>query len=159
MLISGVAMWAKVFPFNYDDHKKYGKKATMDLILTDENAEKLKSQGLTPKRNDKGEWVYRFKRKLKLASGADKPFPTVVDAKRNPITTPIGNGSSVVVQYTTYNWGDNKENVSADLQGVQVIHMVSAVAQDGEEFGIIDDGETATFEEESGGTTGDDAPF
>lgn len=144
MLARGLSKWAKVYKNHYDKHKKYGDKWTINLVVNEAEAKKIFDQGLStacaykdketkePIKNPDGEWEFRFTRKLRLANGTSKKAPVVQDCMKQPFEEPIGNGSDVFVQYTTYTI---EGNVYDDLQGVQVLKL-NSYSNDGDEFQV-----------------------
>lgn len=156
-------MWASVL----EPNTKYEPRWEIVALLSPEQAAELADQGLALKTEDDGTSSYRFKRKVlgrkKDGTSYDKKAPIVVDAAKKPMTTLIGNGSLVNIQYevksfpimgTTY--------IVGDLQGVQVLEHVpfKGSSTDGAEFD--DEGETAVIEGDSDSTiedTDDDIPF
>lgn len=128
--VRGIANWASVQAPNTTFEPVY----QVDLTVSEDSATSLKELGLTVKKvND--EYVCKFKRKQFKFDGTENKKPTVVLADKTPFEGLIGNGSEVIVQFSTYEW-KNKfgSGVSADLQGIQVIDLVSYRAGDGEEF-------------------------
>lgn len=140
MKVRGIAMWASVQSPNTTFDPVY----CVDLIVDDENAKAIKNVGLRVKKTEEGN-VVKFKRKQFKADKTENEKPVVVDAHKNPFTKLIGNGSEVIVQFSTYEWSNNfGSGVSADLQGVQVIKHVPFRVEDGEEFEVMDEEETVS---------------
>lgn len=131
MKIRGIANWASILVPN----TKYEPVYCIDLTINDDQAKELKKQGLKPKRNDDGDWVMKFKRKVYKKDGTPAPKPALVDAGNNPINVSVGNGSEVIVQYTIYEWSNNfGQGIGVDLSGVQVVNLIEYKAADGSEF-------------------------
>lgn len=138
--VSGIAMWASVNTPNTRFEPMY----CIDLIVSEADAKKLKAEGVKVKRNDDGEPVVKFRRKLyRKGSSEENQKPKCVDAKLNPYTGLIGNGSKVVVQYNVYDWTNSfGSGKGVDLQGVQILELVEFVGRDGSEFEATDEGFT-----------------
>jgi len=137
MLVTGIAMWAKVYPSNFD--KKFNKW-TIDLIMDEANATILSEARLKPKEEADGTYTFKFKRDMfRKKDGAPKNPPPVVDASRNPMTALVGNGSLVNIQFTPIAYEKFGGGITHDLQGVQVLKLVSYSAADGEEFDVVDE--------------------
>ncbi len=132
MIVQGIARWAKVREDVFD--KKFNKW-TIDVILNTKAVNKLKEVGLKPKKNEDGEWVFKFKRaRVRKIDGVAKTPPVVVDAYNKPFTGLIGNGSIVNIQFTPIKYKEYGGGITHDLQGVQVVELVSFFPADGEEF-------------------------
>ena len=130
MKVRGIANWASVQAPNTTFEPVY----QVDLTVSEESAAGLKNEGLNVKKVGE-DFVYKFKRKQFKADGTENKKPVVVLADKTPFDGLIGNGSEVIVQFSTYEW-KNKfgSGISADLQGVQVLNLVEYRAGDGEEF-------------------------
>lgn len=134
MKVKGTAMWASVQTPN----RTYDPVYSIDLIVSPESADALKKLGLKTKKTDDG-LVCKFKRNLFRQDGTENNKPAVRDAANNPFNELIGNGSEVIVQFSTYEWSNKfGKGVSADLQGVQVLELVPYRAGDGDEFEPVD---------------------
>lgn len=135
MKVRGIAMWASVQTPNTTFDPVY----SIDLIVDEDKADKLKELGLKVKKTEDG-LVCKFKRKQFRFDGTENAKPVIVDAKKEPFNGLIGNGSEVIVQFSTYEW-TNKfgSGIASDLQGVQIVNLVSYKAADGEEFDVIDE--------------------
>lgn len=130
MKVKGTAMWASVQAPN----TTYDPVYCIDLIVVPEVADSLKQLGLKGKSAENG-IIFKFKRNQFRADGTENNKPAVRDADNQPFTDLIGNGSEVIVQFSTYEW-TNKfgKGISADLQGVQVVNLVPYRTGDGDEF-------------------------
>lgn len=130
MKVRGIAHWASVQAPNTTFEPVY----QVDLHVNEDSAKALKDLGLTVKKVE-GEYVCKFKRKQFKLDGTENKKPTVVLADKTPFDGLVGNGSEVIVQFSTYEW-KNKfgSGISADLQGIQIIDLVEYRAGDGEEF-------------------------
>jgi hypothetical protein len=140
MKIRGIANWASILVPN----TRFDPVYCIDLTITEDQAKDLKKQGLKPKQNAEGEWIIKFKRKVFKKDGTYADKPALVDANLNPVTTSVGNGSEVIVQYSVYEWSNNfGAGTGSDLSGVQIINLVEFKAGDGAEF-EKEDGFTST---------------
>jgi hypothetical protein len=115
--IRGISNWA--FVHKPDKFKNY----TISVDVDDSFIEVLKTGKVKAKLEeidpDKASEVhdpsksfkFNFRRSLERKDGSENPPPQVVDSKKQPIppTTLIGNGSEVVVQYSTYEYPDSGE--------------------------------------------------
>lgn len=134
MKVKGIAMWCSVQSPNTTFDPVY----QTDLIVSEEAANALKNLGLKVTKTDDG-WVHKFKRNQFRPDGSENNKPVVRDANNEPFGGLIGNGSEVIVQFSTYEWSNKfGSGMSSDLQGVQVINLVSYRAADGEEFEPVD---------------------
>jgi hypothetical protein len=171
-LITGKCMWAKVMPHQLD--KKYAKEKTggiwsIDIVVDEQNRKVLKEEGLEHLivKKDDGTETIKFKRnELQKATGKPNSPPKVVDAKKKEIVAgkdnlygdfEIGNGSEVVISFTTYTGFKSKKY--ATLQTVQVIKLNKferKVANSGIDYNIkeVDGG----FSIEDGAEGDDDTP-
>ena len=136
MKTTGTAMWA----FTKTPDSKFEPCWRINLLITDEEAKKLKEIGLKPKRNDDGVFEFKLKRNVeRKKGGGQNPPPQVFDAQLNPFDGLIGNGSKVNVKFSVYNWEfKGKKGTSADLQAIQIVELVpyegSSRADDNEGF-------------------------
>lgn len=136
MKVRGIANWASV----QSPNTTYEPVYQVDLTVTEDSAKALKDLGLTVKKTEEG-FVCKFKRKQFKADNSENKKPTVVLADKSPFDGLVGNGSEVIVQFSTYEW-KNKfgTGISADLQGIQIINLVEYRKGDGEEFEDLSDG-------------------
>jgi len=126
-VVTGVAYWASVQAPNTTYEAEY----SVDLVVSEADAEKLRNQNITVGDRD-GEPMVKFKRRQFRKDGTENPKPKVVDSDAMPMDDLIGNGSKVNVQYRTYPWTyAGRSGVGADLVGVQVLELV---AYGGSEF-------------------------
>ena len=134
MRVRGKAMWASIQAPNTTFDPVY----CIDLVVAPETVDDLKKLGLKVKNTDEGPTV-KFKRNQFRPDGTENKRPVVRDAQNQPFSDLIGNGSEVIVQFSTYEW-KNKfgSGVSTDLQGVQVVHLVPYRTGDGDEFEPLD---------------------
>ena len=143
-VISGKAYWASVTSPNttFDADGTW----SIDVCNLDEaNKAIAEKDGLTIKNksDDRGDFV-NIKRHVKRKDGNMNKAPEVLDAqKRTMIDTLIGNGSTVNVLYTTYEWKfKGRSGVSADLRAIQVTNLVpyNVDADADEAFEVVPDG-------------------
>jgi hypothetical protein len=122
----------------------------VDLILTKEQAEKMKAVGFNVKQDSEGEWYLRAKKKTKTKSGTPLEPPRVVSRDGStPFTERIGNGSILNVNiFAKYLEVNGKTHLPAYLNEVQVVEHVPYSGGPG--FGNLDDNPDATP---------DDVPF
>ena len=113
--VNGIAEWAKVFPENRD-MEGYGGKyqqwngcCTIDLILDDENIDKLTSAGCSkkPKPDDQGRGKrVKFERRYDTGNDWSSGPPVVTKLDGTPWSLQddglIGSGSMVEVDVTIY---------------------------------------------------------
>ena len=118
-IVKGTAMWAQV---NTPD-TKWEPCWKIDLLMPDEEADKLKAAGIKVKRNDDGVYQYKFKRKVTNAKGGANKQPVVVDKDKNPTDVIIGNGSTVAVLYKVFTW-KFRPGIGADLDKIQILELV-----------------------------------
>lgn len=132
MKIKGKALWASVQAPN----TKYDPVYQIDLVIEDAQVAGAKKAGLKVKKTDDGN-VIRFRRNQFRATGEENKKPVVVDATNRPMADLVGNGSLVNVQFTVFEY-DNKfgKGTGSDLQGVQVLELVTYGGQDGDEFEV-----------------------
>jgi len=132
MKIQGKAMWASIQAPN----TKYDPVYQIDLIIEDKQVAGAKKAGLKIKNTDDGN-VVRFRRNQFRASGEENKKPIVVDEANQPLTDLVGNGSLCNVQFSVFDW-KNKfgEGTGVDLQGVQVLELVTFGGADGDEFEV-----------------------
>jgi len=142
VIVEGIAMYASVHkpkkPYTDGDIPAY----TLDLIVSDSEAEKLLAEGLKvskvkvdedtkkPKEysTHPGMKVFQFRRKTQKSDGTMKAPLQVLDSTgSNPVppTTLIGNGSKVRVAVNPYTFNlKGKPTTAHELLGVQVLELV-----------------------------------
>ena len=152
MLVRGIAYWA--FVNHYD--KKY-KQYKVDLEISKKEYDRLRAAGLkvTKKVTDDDRIIYTVKitRNLKnKKTGADNPKPDCIDAKKQPFTGLIGNGSEVIVKFKPYSWNyEGKSGIGMDFEGLQIVNLIEYISDnpegegsttylpdDDEDFEVID---------------------
>ena len=139
-VISGKAYWTSIASPNttFDPDGVW----TIDVgNLSKKAIEQLKSEGLTLKNkgDDRGDFV-TIKRKVRRKDGQMNRTPDLVDANKRQLTnTMIGNGSTVNVLYSTYDWEfKGRKGTSADLKSVQVTDLIPYNAEEGDGFEVVD---------------------
>lgn len=135
MKVRGIAYWASVQVPNTTFEPIY----QIDLAVSEESAKALRDMGLSIKDTEDG-LICKFKRKQFKPDNTENKKPVIRDADNQPFAELIGNGSDVIVQFSTYEW-KNKfgTGVAADLQGVQVVELVPYRNADGDEFEPLTD--------------------
>ena len=158
MKTTGIAMWA----YTKQPDTKFDPCWRVTLLLSDDEAKKLKAAGLKIKRNDDDVYEYKFKRNVAKKKGkvvvGENPPPRVVDAAKQTFNGIIGNGSIVNVQFAPYSWDYlGKKGLSADLQAIQIIDLVpygGGGDSDSDEFDVVDG--TDEFNNETTGAGSND---
>lgn len=135
--VTGIAQWAKVFEQNRDLDGYQGQwrdtdgRCTIEMILDDNNVERIKAAGCMSSGKDDLEGrgrAFKFTRKFDTPNDWDggapavyKPDGTVWDFEADG---PIGNGSEVLVELDIYK---NKQysTVTTRLERVKVMKHVS----------------------------------
>lgn len=121
-IFTGTAMWC----FTVKPDTKYEPCWRITLVMSDEEANKLKALGVKVKRNDDGKYEFKFKRNVTNKKGAANRQPIVVDANKEEFDKIIGNGSSVRVIAKPYTWEfKGRKGVGMDLDKIQVLEHVS----------------------------------
>ena len=134
MVITGKAYWAWVTVPNTTYEPAY----TIDVVLEDEQADKLTEEGYNVKTKDYGRSI-TIKRKVSKKDGTQRPVPKLMDATKQPFNAAVGNGSDVKVQCRPWEMEINKKMIRGfELQAVQVLSLVPYAGADGEEFDIED---------------------
>ena len=122
--ITGTAEWAKVYEHNKDEYM--GKTFfAIDLLISEEDAERFISTGSRHKPTRESEGVFRIKlRRNEDAAEEEWGGPPKViqedpddDSHYIPFTELIGNGSVVTVAFTVY---DSKFGKGTRLESVRV---------------------------------------
>ena len=97
----------------------------IQIATTDKaKADELKANHFNVKERD-GKFVVSLKRNAKKRDGSDNGKVRVVDSAKNPMSSPIGNGSVgnvIVWQYPYENMG--RKGISGSLTAVQVTELV-----------------------------------
>ena len=143
---NGKAYWASVTVPN----KTFEPVYTVDLVISDEDAQDFQSKGFTVKdlsmKDEDGTPQYigkavTIKRKVNGKNGP-RSAPKLFDKDKNTIDDIVGNGSQVKVQFNEWET-ENKFGTfkGLDFQAMQVIDLVPLKSQDGSELNPYGDGE------------------
>lgn len=136
VILEGIAMWSKVFESNRDlegykgAYKETDGRTSIDIILDDENFEKLKRSGSMkrgkPDPDGRGTMV-KVDRKFNTGRDWDSGAPEVLRADGNPwdleVDGFIGNGSKVRLMVVVTEFPD-KGVTSTRLEMVKVLEHV-----------------------------------
>lgn len=123
---------------------------SVNIYPTDADADLLLASGATAKEDKQGATFFIAKRNTKNKQGEAVQPPAVVDAKKNPFTQEIGNGSVCNIAVTPFTWTKGKNTgVLLYLNAVQVVNHVAA-SQGVDAFDVVDT---------DGAETGDGLPF
>ncbi len=134
-ILEGTAYWASITTPNTTFEPVY----TVNLVVDDETANEFASRGHTVKQMDEGPALI-VKRKVNGPKGMVRPAPRLFDKDKQEISTAVGNGSQVRVQFNEYDWEyAGKQGKGLDLQAVQILNLVEYKNGDGDEF--LSDGE------------------
>ena len=128
---SGIAEWAKVFPFNKDSYLDQ-TMFTIDLVVDEDNARKIKASGtkLKPFPKSEGRIAYKFRRREihpSIPEFGGPPQVVIVKTDESgeevvePFNEAIGNGSKVTLKYTVY---DSAKGKGTRLEAVRVDELV-----------------------------------
>ena len=134
-ILEGTAYWASITTPNTTFEPVY----TVNLVVDDETANDFASRGHKIKQMDEGLAVI-LKRKVNGPNGMIRPAPRLMNASKQDVSTAVGNGSKIKVQYNEYS-GEGKFGpyTGLDLQAVMITELVPYKNGDGEEF--VTDGE------------------
>ena len=134
-IIEGTAYWASIKTPN----TKFEPMYTVNLIVDQETADDFASRGHKVKQMDEGPALI-IRRKVNGPNGRVRPAPRLLDESKLDVTTAVGNGSRIKVQYNEYE-GEGKFGpyIGLDLQAVQILDLVPYKNADGSEF--FEDGE------------------
>ena len=137
MVLEGIANWASITTPNTRFEHKY----TIDVVLNDDKAQELRSQGYTIKDKDDGPTI-TITRKVNGPNGMVRNPPTLMDAQKQTLDCLVGNGSKVKVQARPWDINRNGQDFKGlELQAVQVIDLVRYSTGDGDEFDIVESDE------------------
>jgi hypothetical protein len=138
--VNGIINWA--FLTKADQYGNY----SFELLINDTEKDKLTKAlpNVTPnykKDPNTGLWVLKLKRKAVTKDG--KPMPTIrlVDSRKTPIGTILGNGSEVNVSLSEYAYTQPKPGFKFNINTVQLVKLVQ-YQKDG--LGIVADGYVGT---------------
>ena len=119
-VLEGEVRWAKVQTPNEDG------KYTADMILDSKGIKLMDSLGI-PVKTDKNDDSIKFVTFTRFANNQDgtpKPFK-VIDAKLNPFTDLVGNGSICRIEFFDREWTyGRKSGTQAYMVGFQVRELV-----------------------------------
>jgi len=134
-ILEGTAKWASITTPN----TKFEPVYTVDLIVDETTANDFASRGHKIKQHDEGPAIV-IKRKVNGPNGMVRPAPRLLDESKQEVTTAVGNGSKIRVQFNEYA-GEGKYGPykGLDLQAVQIVNLVPYKNGDGDEF--LDNGE------------------
>jgi len=134
-ILEGTAYWASIKTPN----TKFEPMYTVNLIVDQETADDFASRGHKVKQMDEGPALI-IRRKVNGPNGRVRPAPRLLDESKLDVTTAVGNGSKIKVQYNEYE-GEGKFGpyIGLDLQAVQILDLVPYKNADGSEF--FEDGE------------------
>ena len=130
MIVEGTAYWASVRQPNTTFEPMY----TINLVVDDEIAKDFASRGHSIREMEEGPAIV-IKRKVNGPNGMTRKAPRLLDSDKNDVDVLIGNGSTVRVQYSEYDWEYNKKKGKGlDLQAVQIVNLVPYKGGDGDEL-------------------------
>lgn len=145
MLLTGKCKWARVHqPYTNTYKGTTSKRYSICVEVDEEFIAACKEHGIQQKiRQDKedGHLYFEFRKAAETSDGKLLPGPAVVDSKLNPIpdTVQIGNGSTVNVQYSFYEFNSAMgQGHMVVLQAVQVVDLVEYVSNVAMEFNESD---------------------
>ena len=101
-ILEGTAYWASITTPNTTFEPVY----TVNLVVDDETANDFASRGHKVKQMDEGPALI-IKRKVNGPNGMVRPAPRLMNADKQEVTTAVGNGSKIKVQYNEYS-GEGK---------------------------------------------------
>tara|TARA_B100001939_G_C16598494_1_gene469980 strand:- start:68 stop:484 length:417 start_codon:yes stop_codon:yes gene_type:complete len=129
-ILEGTAKWASITTPN----TKFEPVYTLDLVVDEATANDFAARGHKVKQHDEGPALV-IKRKVNGPKGMIRPAPRLLDADKQEVTTAVGNGSKVRVQFNEYA-GEGKYGPyqGLDLQAVQIVDLVPYKNGDGDEF-------------------------
>ena len=135
MIIDGTAYWASIKTPNTTFEPVF----TLNLVVSQDVADDFASKGHTVKQMDEGPALI-IKRKVNGPNGMVRPAPRLMNAEKQEVSTAVGNGSKIKVQYNEYS-GEGKFGpyTGLDLQAVMITDLVPYKNGDGDEF--LSDGE------------------
>jgi len=135
MVYEGTAYWASVTTPNTRFEPKY----TIDLVVDEDIAEQLRTDGITIKDKDEGPTV-TIKRNVNGPNGMVRKTPRLMDRNKNELDCLVGNGSKVRVQAKEWEINRNGQAFKGlELQAVQVLDLIEYRSGDGDEFDTLPD--------------------
>ena len=147
-IISGPCKWAHV----QQPDTTFEPRWCIDIVLTEDQKKNLEAAGLKTKKNKDGELILTLKRKVTSKEGKAFDAPEVVDAEGLPFTKLIGNGSTVKVKFSTYDWeAFGNAGKSGWLEKVIVLEHVAYEEEDETDFDTgktVDKDDGESFDDE-----------
>ena len=135
MVYEGTAMWASITTPNTRFEPKY----SIDLVVDNEMAQALKSEGYKVKFDKEEGPTITMKRNVNGPNGMIRKAPKLLDRNKNELDCLVGNGSKVRVQARPWEMVRNgQEFKGLELQAVQVLDLVQYSSGDGDEFDAIE---------------------
>lgn len=111
---------------------------SVNIYPTEADRDALMARGCNPKEDKAGEEYWVAKRSTKAKSGKDVAAPKLVNAKLEPFTEDIGNGSVCNINVTLFPWKKGQRTgIKLYLNSVQVVNHV-AYSTGGDDFDVID---------------------
>ena len=130
MIVEGTAYWASIRQPNTTFEPMY----TINLVVDDEIAKDFAARGHSIREREEGPAIV-IKRKVNGPNGMTRKAPRLLDSDKNDVDVLIGNGSTVRVQYSEYDWEYNKKTGKGlDLQAVQIVNLIPYKCGDGDEL-------------------------
>ena len=130
MIVEGTAYWASIRKPNTTFEPMY----TINLVVDDEIAKDFAARGHSIREMEEGPAIV-IKRKVNGPNGMTRKAPRLLDSDKNDVDVLIGNGSTVRVQYSEYDWEYNKKTGKGlDLQAVQIVNLIPYKGGDGDEL-------------------------
>ena len=130
MIVEGTAYWASVRQPNTTFEPMY----TINLVVDNEIAIDFAARGHSIREMEEGPAIV-IKRKVNGPNGMTRKAPRLLDSDKNDVDVLIGNGSTVRVQYSEYDWEYNKKTGKGlDLQAVQIVNLIPYKGGDGDEL-------------------------
>tara|TARA_R110002020_G_scaffold133304_4_gene297467 strand:- start:2166 stop:2597 length:432 start_codon:yes stop_codon:yes gene_type:complete len=135
MVYEGTAMWASITTPNTRFEPKY----SIDLVVDNDMAQALKSEGYKVKFDKEEGPTITMKRNVNGPNGMIRKAPKLVDRDKNELDCLVGNGSKVRVQARPWEMVRNgQEFKGLELQAVQVLDLVQYSSGDGDEFDALE---------------------
>jgi len=128
-VLSGTSFWAKVYAPQGSKFDPEDKRYSIDVCqMDDDNIEKAVSLGLDVKNDtdgQRGRYV-TIRRYAYKKDGTPNARPNVLDASLSPMSSLIGNGSKVKVEFKVFPFknGPRQGQNGFDLNTVQVLDLV-----------------------------------
>ena len=135
MVYEGTAMWASITTPNTRFEPKY----SIDLVVDNDMAQALKSEGYKVKFDKEEGPTITMKRNVNGPNGMIRKAPKLVDRDKNELDCLVGNGSKVRVQARPWEMVRNgQEFKGLELQAVQVLDLVQYSSGYGDEFDALE---------------------